>query len=148
MRGQKYSDEIKEKAYMLYAVNGNIREAARQLGLPFSTVKTWIKNKPKDELDKLRGEKRKDIIKAAAEDIKDRQADFIERSSRVIDLSLDVLEWKLQRALDGEENNITVNQLSSAIGTLYDKRALAKGESTQNTAVTVKLPEDVMRYAE
>ena len=47
-----------------------------------------------------------------------------------------------------DEIDISVNQLSTFIGTLYDKRALTMGESTQNTEISIKLPEDVKKYAE
>lgn len=144
----RYSDETKEKACMMYVETGNMSEVARRFGVSPAAVSRWVKKRPRDELEALRNEKKKDFIKAAAEDIKNRQADFIERSSRALELALDVLEKKLMAALDEEGSAMTVNQLSTVISTLYDKRALAKGESTQNTSVTVSLPEGVRRYAE
>lgn len=41
-----------------------------------------------------------------------------------------------------------LNEISTAIGTLYDKRALAQGQSTENTTIEIKMPQDVMKYAE
>lgn len=130
-RGKKYSDEIKEKAYFMYATSGNINEVSKELGVPYATVAGWLKAKARDapdEFDKLRDEKKKD---------------FIDRSSELIDLAFD----RLQEKLSGEDD-IPVNHLTTVIGTLYDKRALAKGESTENTQVEFKLPKDMMRYAE
>ena len=43
------------------------------------------------------------------------------------------------QALDDEEEKIPVNNLSTVIGTLYDKRALAKGESTVNNKFEVDI---------
>ena len=41
-----------------------------------------------------------------------------------------------------------IRAVTTAIGTLFDKRALANGESTQNTSVVIKLPEGAKEYAE
>lgn len=167
-RGKKYSDELKEKAYFMYATSGNINEVSKELNVPYATVAGWIKAKARDapdEFDKLRDEKKKD---------------FIEKSSDIIDKGLGILDRRFDRALNQEteldmiideiassdndeispkqkENLIRkikalelpdVKALTTAIGTLYDKRALAKGESTENTQVEFKLPKDMMRYAE
>lgn len=130
-RGKKYTDEIKEKAYFMYATSGNINEVSKELGVPYATVAGWLKAKARDEpdeFDKLRDEKKRD---------------FIDRSSELIDLAFD----RLQEKLSGEDD-IPVNHLTTVIGTLYDKRALAKGESTENTQVEFKLPKEMMKYAE
>ena len=37
--------------------------------------------------------------------------------------------------------------VTTAIGTLYDKRALAEGGTTENVTVSVKLPEGIDEYA-
>lgn len=127
-RGQKYSDEIKEQAYLLYATCGNYNEVSRQLDVPFSTVKGWIDRKEPDEFDKLRNQKKQE---------------FVDKASELIDLALD----RLKSELNDDKNHIPVNQLTTAIGTLYDKRALARGESTGNTVVEIKLPDGADAYA-
>lgn len=130
-RGKKYPDEIKEKAYFMYATCGNIEEVSRALNIPASTLSGWLKAKARDspdEFEELRNKKKKD---------------FIDRSSELIDLAFD----KLQDKLSGDDD-IPVNHLTTVIGTLYDKRALAKGENTENMQVEFKLPKDMMKYAE
>lgn len=42
-RGQKYNDDLKERAFALLAANNSVAYAARELSLPYSTVKTWEK---------------------------------------------------------------------------------------------------------
>lgn len=128
MRGKKYSDDVKEKAYALYAVNGSYTETSKVLGIPYNTISGWIKNKPPDKFDKLRDEKKRD---------------FIEQASEIIDIALD----KLKKELEDGENDIPINHLTTAIGTLYDKRALARGENTDNMSVSIKLPEGADEYA-
>ena len=41
-----------------------------------------------------------------------------------------------------------LSEISTAVNTLYDKRALAQGQSTENTTIEIKMPQDVMKYAE
>ena len=45
--------------------------------------------------------------------------------------------------LDDEEEKIPVNNLSTVIGTLYDKRNLAEGKSTVNTELNIRMDEKV-----
>ena len=164
MRGKKYSDEIKEQAYALYAVSGNIAEVSKAIGVPANTISTWIKNKPPDKFDELRDEKKRDFIKQASE---------------IIDKGMILLDQRFERALEHEhELDLIIDQvftadkdeisqkekerlvqkiralqlydvkaITTAIGTLYDKRALAKGESTDNMSVQIKLPEGADEYA-
>ena len=48
---------------------------------------------------------------------------------------------KLDKALDRDD--IPVNNLTTVIGTLYDKRALAKGEMTSNTSISIKMTDEI-----
>ena len=64
-RGQKYNDDLKEKALALLAVNNSVSFVAKELGLPRSTVKTWkeVYDKEAEEsggptIAKLRKEKK------------------------------------------------------------------------------------------
>lgn len=129
-RGQRsYGDEIKERAYYLYAACGNAAEVARHLGVPYTTVDQWLKKMPdKDGFEALR---------------KIKKAEFIEKSSEIMDLALARLKERLEN-----DKPVPVNHLSTVIGTLYDKQALAAGEATENTKVTVTLPEGAEEYAE
>ena len=91
-----------------------MNETSRTLGMPYSTVKDIVDgNIDKDEFKKLREEK---------------ENEFAEKSSRIIDLLLKRIE---DEVLDNEKE-IPLNHLTTAMGTLYDKRALSKGEMTQN----------------
>ena len=40
-----------------------------------------------------------------------------------------------------------IKAITTAIGTLYDKKALSDGKSTENIVVDVKLPEGIEDYA-
>lgn len=68
---------------------------------------------------------------------------FIERSTTAIDLAFD----RLIEKLSVPDDDVTVNQLSTVIGTLFDKRALAVGDSTENSKITVEISKEAAEYA-
>lgn len=166
MRGKKYSDEVKEKAYALYAVNGNLQETSKIIGVPANTISGWLKTKPPDKFDELRN--------------KNKQR-FIDEAGKLIEKGMTLIDRRFTRALLDEEtiNNIidtiknaaknndidihtasslanavreltipNIRDITTAVGTLYDKRALAQGDSTENTKIEFKLPKGVEEYAE
>lgn len=123
MRGKKTSPEVIYEVMTSWATTDNYSETARGLNMPFATVKDIVEaNKDKDEFVKLRDKKRDE---------------FSEKASRIIDKAL----ARLERTIDDEKESIPVNQLTTAIGTLYDKRALSRGESTQNLGFTANSEE-------
>lgn len=113
-KGKKTSPEDIYRVMVSYAITKNNMETSRQLGIPESTVRKIVEdNKDKDEFKKLCEEK---------------ENEFAEKTSRIIDKLLARIE---NEVLD-EEKDIPLNHLTTAMGTLYDKRALSKGEMTQN----------------
>lgn len=146
MRGKKYSDEDKEKALALLATNSNILEISKQIGIPESTLRTWKEQAEKDEeFTKLRAKKK---------------AEFVEKAWQSIEKALKLGERRLERALKHEaeldelieeieadskmNGNLKatlimkirtlqiqgIRDISTFVGTLYDKQALAAGEAT------------------
>ena len=121
MRGKQLDNETVYKITLSYFTTNSFSETARQLDIPVGTVEDIYKrNIEKEEFTKLRKEK---------------QDDFVEKATRIIDKALN----RLEKSLDDNEEKIPVNNLSTVLGTLYDKRALAKGETTSNTGVTIKM---------
>ena len=94
-KGQKYNDDIREKAIALLTVNNSVSFVARELGLPRSTVKSW-----KEAFDKEAEESGEDNIAKLRQKKKE---DFINDAWKLIDLSKGVLEKRLTRAMDNEE---------------------------------------------
>ena len=129
-RGKKTSPEVIYQVMTAWANTHNNMEVARTLGIAESTVRKIVEdNKDKDEFKKLCDEKREE---------------FSDKASAIIDLLLD----RLTKEVADEEKDIPINHLTIALGTLYDKRALAKGESTENTKITFELPQGVDEFAE
>ena len=104
-----------------WAVTGNCSETSKALDVPYSTVERIVcNNRDRPEYVKLCG------------DVKE---SFVEKSTEVIELALE----RLRMELENVESHIPVNQISSIISTLYDKRALAKGEVTGNSRIEVDI---------
>ena len=124
-RGKKTSLEDVYKVMVGYAGNKNVNDLAKSLGMPASTCrKIILDNQEKPEFVKLCEKK---------------EEEFADKATRIIDKAL----MRLEKELDNEEKDIPINNLTTAIGTLYDKRALAKGESTENKAITITMDESV-----
>lgn len=125
MKGKKTDNETIYKVMISVFSTGNYSETARQLNMPITTVeKIYKENKNKEEFVKL---------------CKQKEDEFVEKATKIIDKALD----RLTRALEDKEEKIPVNNLSTVIGTLYDKRALAKGDTTANTTMTIKMDKKV-----
>ena len=124
MRGKKTAPEDIYRVMTSYAITNNLSETARQTNIPFGTVKNIVDdNKNAEEFKRVQEEKREE---------------FSEKASRIIDKLLERIE---NEVLDGEKE-IPLNHLTTAMGTLYDKRALSKGEMTQNVGFATNLSLD------
>lgn len=124
-RGKKTDNETIYKIMISMFSTNNFNETSRQLNIPVKTVeKIYKENKDKEEFAKLYIEKKEE---------------FATKASRLIDKALN----RLEQALDDKEEKIPVNNLSTVIGTLYDKRNLSEGKSTSNTEISIKMDKKV-----
>lgn len=135
-QGKKYNDDIREKAFALLACNNSVAEVARTLKLPYSTVKTWKYNYL------ARSE---ELARQATEDERSEELDLaklrrvekerlIRNAWRIIGKSQKLIERRIDKALDNPnipECEIGVRELSTVMGTLYDKASLAAREPTE-----------------
>ena len=113
-RGKKTSPEDVYRVMTSWAVTKNNNQTARELGLPESTVRKIVEdNKDKAEYKELCEQKREE---------------FADKASAIIDMLLE----RITETVADSEKEIPLHHLTTAIGTLYDKRALSKGEMTQN----------------
>ena len=113
-KGKKTSPEVIYQVMTSWAMTDSYSQTARDLNMAITTIKEIVdKNKDKPEFEKL---------------CKDKRDTFVERADKIIDILLE----RIVRETTNEEKDIPLNQLTTALGTVYDKRALAKGETTQN----------------
>ena len=145
-QGSKYTDEQREQALAML-ITMSFKEVSSSLNIPERTLRDWKENEEKinPEFAELRNEKKKQ---------------FVESSWRIIEKANKLIEKKIDRALSAEEDidkimkkakgnesldkddivaltkNINklnienIGQVSTVIGTLYDKQALINKEAT------------------
>ena len=162
MRGKKTDHDTIYNIMTSWFTTHNYEETARQLSMPSATVKDIVKaNMDKEEFLELRRQK---------------ENEFSDKASEIIDKGLMLLKRRMDRAIEEEETldelieeiwsmddkemsqqtkTATVNKIknmqlhnlkdiTTAIGTLYDKRALSKGEMTQNVGFATNFVLDKM----
>lgn len=123
-RGKKtdYKDVV--RIMVSWFSTHNYAETSRMLDIPESTVKEIVKkHEDAPEFVELRRQK---------------EDEFADKASRIIDKLLERIE---NEVLDTEKD-IPLNHLTTAMGTLYDKRALSKGEMTQNVGFATNISID------
>lgn len=163
-RGKKTDYDTVYKIMVSWFSTHNYSETARQLNMPITTVKDIVNdNIDKPDFVNLRKEKENEFADKATEIIEKGLILLNRRLNRAIneEESLDELideVWDIDddemsyRDKDKLVNKIKTLQLqnikdiTTAIGTLYDKRALSKGEMTQNVGFATNF--DVSKLAE
>ena len=149
-RGKKTSPEVIYQVMTSWAVTNNYSQTAKDLGMAITTVEKIVKdNKDKPEFVKLCNDKRATFADKATEIIdkgllllKRRMNRAIEEEE-MLDELIDEIYSMDDEEMSQQSKTATVNKIkhmqlhnlkdiTTAIGTLYDKRALAKGEMTQN----------------
>ena len=116
-----YTDFDKEKALALLTVDHNYAHVAKETGISQSTLYNWEQERLAD-VESGRSEKYQSLREKAKEE-------FIDRAWRIIGKSSVLIEERLDKAKTGEEK-IDVKSLSTVLGTIYDKQALATGDPT------------------
>ena len=114
MRGKKTSPELVYQVLTSYAITNNLSETARTVNLPLGTVKDIVdKYRETDEYQDVRNQKREE---------------FAEKASVIIEKLLS----RIENTVSDSDKDIPLHHLTTAMGTLFDKRALSRGETTQN----------------
>lgn len=113
----KIDNKTKAKVIASYALTNSYNKTAKEFNISDKTVKKIVEENPK-----LYEQKKEE---------------FVDKASRIIDKALDKLETEIDKGI------VPANQLATIIGTMYDKRALAKGESTNNNIITINMSEEI-----
>ena len=133
-RGKKYNDDIKEKAFALLAVSNNVQYVADELGLKYSTVKTWEKQflaksrefeekqseNPEGGEETITNSDELDLVKLR----KKKKEEFVNDSWNLIGKIKTLLERRLDRAI-GSEN--VIDELLAEITSL-DRKELTDAQ--------------------
>ena len=144
----KYNDDIKEKAYALLTTNNNIREVARQLKIPLSTLIGWKKKfiqEDKEYNDTQGTNVNESNTNKFVQLRNEKKQEFITQAWGIVDKATKILEQRLDRALYSEQELDELvkqmrasNELSSEqVKELYRKMALIKIEDAGKLATII-----------
>lgn len=154
-QGKKYNDDIKEKAYALLACNNNAQVVADELGIPYTTVKTWEKKWVKEaqrQTETRPAETTGETVTKPYEDNiielrKKKKEEFVENAWGLIGKIRTLLERRLDRALNCEDildklvdeiTKLDRKELTDAQRkALYSKMYSIKVESVKELAVVL-----------
>ena len=160
-RGKKTDTLTIYKIMLSVFATNNYSETARLLNIPEKTVETiYKKNIDKEEFTKLRLVKKEEFVDRA-DRIVNKGTELLERKltlalekqedleiliDEVMNVKDDDMKYKekvdaIKKIAKLQLNNLS--EITTAIGTIYDKRALARGESTQNQTMVVKMEPEV-----
>ena len=124
-RGVKIDNQKIQEIVASYALTNSYNATAKECGVSANSVKNII--------NKQKAENSEEFARVC--EVK--KEEFEAYADRLINKAMS----KLDKALD--RNDIPVNNLTTVIGTLYDKRALAKGEMTSNTSISIKMTDEI-----
>ena len=160
MRGKKTAPDVVYQVMALWFTNYNMRETARTLNMPLTTVKEIVdKNKNAEQFEELRTQTEKAFAQKATEIIEKGLLLLNKRLNRAIEHEED-LDDLIEEIWDTDEDEMSykekdklvnkvktlqlqnIKDITTAIGTLYDKRALSRGEMTQNVGFATNLSID------
>lgn len=135
-KGVKYPESVRQEAIARMRVDNNISRIAREMGIPQANLFRWHAELREED------EKGNELIKIDEE----RKRIFRERAWEVIMTGVEILNDKVQQDVaSGDKSKIDYREISTVVGTLYDKQALAANEPTNvvGGSVEVKKFEDL-----
>lgn len=162
MRGQKYNDDIRERAFALMATNNSISAVAKAVGIPRSTLKGWLAKRESEEPDAGEAERQRNkerFVTDAWKSIHAGQALLIRRLERALQHE-DTLDRMMDEFTSGAEQLnadqlkamirkfedlkiMDIGKLAVVLGTMYDKQALIAKEATARVEVAEVKFEDL-----
>lgn len=160
-KGKKTDNETIYKIMISMFSTNNFSETGRQLGIATTTVeKIYKDNKGKPEFVKLCNEKKEEFVDKAtriinkATNLMEQRIDLATEHENELEEIIDEIWMTDKKEMNETKKKALVakiagmqlyslKELAVAIGTMYDKRALAKGESTSNTDINIKMDKKV-----
>lgn len=139
-----YTDQEKEHAIAVYTTCGNLSRTYRETGVPISTLRGWLAEQPAEEIQQARLDAKGRFVEAAWETI----AKGLQTGNTLMSFALEnkgrideAVKAVLSGNIDEKDktalikalvslSNFNLRDISTYIGTIYDKIALATGEPT------------------
>lgn len=120
----RYTKETKLRAVSLYLVKATLQEVAKELKIPYQTISNWKLNSPwwEEAFNKLKKERQHELEVLLSTSIHKAVEEINERFKYG--------DHKLDKSGDLVRVPINAKDLSLIFSTLYEKRALIRGEAT------------------
>lgn len=119
-KGQKTEYEQLVLVMSDFFITRSYTATANNLNMPVSTIKTLVDAHINDE----------EFVELR----KKKEEEFVDRANHLIFKSMHIMDKELETM-----KNIPINQLTTAIGTLYDKKMMATNGSMANDTPSVQI---------
>lgn len=157
MRGKKTDNETIYKIMISMFSTNNFAETAKQLNIPATTVeKIYKENKDKEEFVELCAIKKDEFVETAtriinkATSLMEKRIDLATEHENELEEIIDEIWMTDKKEMNETKKKALVakiagmqlyslKELAVAVGTMYDKKALTKGESTVNSKFEVEI---------
>lgn len=123
----KLTDIEKKEIITLYKLDNskkNIAKIAKEYDITERQVFNLLKKNVSNEIEK-----------GIKHNIKNQEDDFTKRIGELIKITMD----RLEKELLSNDNKVTISQLSTTLGILYDKSRLEQNLSTSNNAININI---------
>jgi len=152
-RGSPYPQDVKERALAELATTNNVSDVARRLGIPDTTLHVWLREKEEDgNFARYREQKKKEFVKNAWDTIQDAMQlgnNRVKRALKHENEFDEFIELVQETELSGGQKAAliakikqlqvqNIRDISTYVGTIYDKAALAAGDATARGEITGK----------
>ncbi len=118
----KLTEEQRKEIILLYKLN-NTKENIAKICNDYNITRQYIYKLLKQ-----------DISKEVDKDITRNKGEFTKRCNEIIKLSLDRIEQEIINS-----DKVTLSQLSTTLGILYDKSRLENNLSTSNNSININI---------
>lgn len=135
-RGRSCDREQTIEMLVLYEEHQSYEKVAQLTGVKMTTVRNTI----------LRAQNDPELAEEYAKIKKDFNRKFEKKAEVLIGKLLTALESKVDSVIAGD-GEARLSEITTAVGTLYDKRAVVRGESTDSVKITIDLPKEAEKYA-
>jgi hypothetical protein len=158
-QGSKYTDEQKEKALALLATEPDIKKVISMTTIPRTTLQAWkaeaIVTGENENFVKLRQERKAEFVANSWRSIEkalqlaERRLDRALNQEEELDVLIDEIQMTNKEEMSQEAKNAliskiralqiqTIKDISTFVGTMYDKQALANGDVTSKSEIDIK----------
>lgn len=167
-RGVKTDNSKIAEVITSYSLTNSYNKTAKECGVSANTVKNIINRQKKENSTEFAKicEQKKEEFSTRANKIIDKQLELLNRrvdtaldNEDVLDEIISMVWEQDKKELNETQKKSIVNKISkmqlnslseitTSMGTLYDKMRLAKGESTNNDSITIKMSNEIKELSQ